>query len=126
MVGAAAPARPRSPGKARTVIVPSYHFLMGPGVAVVALGLVVLICRWVFSTVPRDARTARRAERARSAGDYGLLVPVATVREPADAEMLRRVLRDAGIRGTVTPAAGGLAVLVFRADAEQARELVSR
>jgi hypothetical protein len=66
------------------------------------------------------------------AGDYGLLVPVAQVRTPDDAAMLRAVLQDAGIRCTVGEAAGtdgasstSLAVLVFRADADRARDLVS-
>ena len=107
------------------MIVSSYHFLLGPLVALAALGLIVLICRWVFSTSHRDDRLARRLEKARTAGDYGLLVPVATVRTREDAELLRGVLRDAGIRGTVADAADGLVVLVFRADALRARDLVA-
>ncbi|MCU1691906.1 MAG: hypothetical protein JWM64_997 [Frankiales bacterium] len=108
------------------MIVSSYHFLFGPVVAVAALGLIVLMCRWVFSTDHRDDRVARRTQKAMSSGDFGLLVPVATVRTPEDAELLRGVLRDAGIRGTVaaTPG-GGLSVLVFRDDALRARDLVS-
>lgn len=108
------------------MIVSSYHFLLGPLVAGLALALIVLICRWVFSTDHRDERVTRRAQRARAAHDFGLLVPVATVRTPEDAELLRTVLRNAGIRGTVAAApAGGLSVLVFRADALRARDLVS-
>ena len=106
----------------------SYSFLVGPLVAAGALGVIILICRWVFSTTHRDDRTARRLAKARSRGDYGLLVPVARVRTRDDAEMLRAVLQDAGIRCTLGEAAGadpGLAVLVFRADAERARDLVS-
>jgi len=110
------------------VIVSSYHYLVSPLVAAGALGVIVLICRWVFSTTHRDDRTARRLDKARARGDYGLLVPVAQVRTPDDAAMLRAVLHDAGIRCTVGEAAGdqqGLALLVFRADAERARDLVS-
>jgi hypothetical protein len=110
------------------VIDTSYSFLVGPLVAAGALGVILLICRWVFSTTHRDDRTARRLEKARARGDYGLLVPVALVRTPDDAEMLRAVLQDAGVRCTVGEAAGaqqGLAVLVFRADADRARDLVS-
>lgn len=112
------------------MVVSSYHFLLGPLVALGALGVICLICRWVFSTTERDDRVARRLERARSAGDFGLLVPVATVRVAADAEMLQDVLRAAGIRATVAPvpATGttppGWAVLVFRADATRAQGLV--
>ena len=106
----------------------SYSFLVGPLVASGALAVIILICRWVFSTTHRDDRTARRLEKARARGDYGLLVPVTQVRTQDDAEMLRAVLQDAGIRCTLGEAAGespGQAVLVFRADAERARDLVS-
>ena len=110
----------------------SYSFLVGPVMAVIALGVIVLLCRWVFSTSTRDQRKALQLERARSRGDYGLLVPIAAVRTRDDAEMLRGLLRDAGIRCTVSAAdapAGtappGWTVLVFRADALRASELVS-
>ena len=42
--------------------VSSYHFLIGPLIAVAALGVIELLCRWVFSTCllytspsPRDS-----------------------------------------------------------------------
>lgn len=102
----------------------SYSFLVGPLVASGALVLIILMCRWVFSTSDREQRAARRTAAAlasRGGGDYGLLVPVATVRTPDDAEMLRGVLREAGIRCTVS----GTEVMVFRDDALRARDLVS-
>ncbi len=109
------------------MIVSSYHYLVGPLVTLAALGVIVLLCRWVFSTSDRDARTARRTASALAArgGDYGLLVPVATVRTAEDAEMLRTLLRGAGIRCTVAADGDGAEVLVFRADALRARDLVS-
>lgn len=96
-------------------------------VAIGAMVVLVLLCRWVFSTSERDERAARRLRAVRSRGDYGLLVPVATVRTRDDAALLREVLANAGIRGTVADGTvpGELAVLVFRADAERARSLVS-
>jgi len=100
------------------VLVSSYHYLEGPLIAVGALGLIMLICRWVFST---DRPTP--APEAES-HDFGLLEPIAVVRTLDDATMLRTVLKDAGIRGTIAAAAGGFAVLVFRADATRARDLV--
>ena len=108
-------------------VVSSYHFLIGPLVACAALLVIILMCRWVFSTKDRDRRAARRAQSApptRSA-DYGLLVPIASVRTREDAEMLRGVLVGAGIRCTVAADATGADVLVFRADALRARDLVS-
>ena len=105
-----------------------YDTAGGPLIALVALVVVILICRWVFSTSDRDKRAAERLRKARSRGDYGLLVPVATVRTEDDAVLLRDVLREAGIRETVADgtAPGERVVLVFRADADRARSLVSR
>ena len=105
----------------------SYHYLVGPLVACGALLVIILMCRWVFSTSDRDKRAARRATLAVASrgGDYGLLVPVASVRTADDAEMLRAVLRDAGIRCTVVADGDGAEVLVFRADALRAKVLVS-
>ena len=58
--------------------------------------------------------------------DFGLLVTIATARTSDDAEMLRGVLQGEGIRATTGPAADGtgIEVLVFRADASRARDLV--
>lgn len=106
---------------------PSYHFLLGPIIASVALAIIVLLCRWVFSTDHRDDRMERRLAKLASSGDYGLLVAVATVRTPDDAEMLRGVLAAEGIRATLGEAPFGevgTPVLVFRADAARARDLV--
>ena len=107
-------------------IVSSYHYLLGPLVVAVALGVIVLICRWVFSTTHRDDRATRRLAMMTSQGDFGLLVPITTTRTVDDAEMLRGVLRGAGIRCTTGLAAdgSGIDVLVFRADASRARSLV--
>ena len=91
----------------------------GPWIVLVALGLIILICRWAFST---KERTPLPQPPARA--DYGLLQPVTVVRTRADAEMLREVLRDAGIRGTVSETDGAFAVLVFSADAGTASALV--
>jgi hypothetical protein len=111
------------------VIVSSYHHLVSPLVAAGALGVIMLMCRWVFSTTTRDERTARRLALARARGDYGLLVTVARVRTAADAQMLREVLGEAGIRCTVAEDGsaedgGAVDVLVFRSDAGRARDLV--
>lgn len=101
--------------------VSSYHFLVGPLVAFAALAVILLMCRWVFAT-PKAAAPAPPAARGE---DYGLLVPIATVRTADDAEMLRALLREAGIRCTVAADDDGADVLVFAADALRARTLVS-
>lgn len=84
-------------------------------VAIAAMALVALICRWVFT--PTHARVRRPA----GPKDYGLLVPVATVRTEEDATMLRDLLRAEGVRSSVSPE---LEVLVFARDLERARALV--
>ena len=106
-------------------LVSSYHFLLGPLVAAGALGVIVLMCRWVFSTSSRDDRTTRRLEKLATAGDLGLLVPVARVRAVEDARMLRSVLADAGIRASVSDDGLEHTVLVFSRDASRARSLVA-
>ena len=106
--------------------VSSYHFLIGPLIITVALGAILLICRWVFSTSHRDQRAARSLATSSGGTGYGLLVPVATVRTREDAEMLRSVLREASIRCTVSDGPDGLEVLVFSGDISRARGLVSR
>ena len=95
-----------------------YHYFEGPVIASVALAVIVLICRWVFATERPTRPTTVESH------DYGLLVAVTVVRTLDDADMLREVLREAGIRGTVTPAPDGYSVLVFRSDVERARSLV--
>lgn len=95
---------------------------MEPLGALLALGIVLLICRWVFAPPP-----ASRAPRpAPPPGDYGLLEPVATCGTWQDAVRLRDMLRDGGVRGTVAEGTepGQLVVLVFRADVGRARALV--
>ena len=107
------------------MIVSSYHYLIGPGIAVAALVVVCLLCRWTFSTKHRDERTADRLAKLASASDYGLLVSIAEVTEQEDADLLVEVLGGSGIRATIAPSAKGLSVLVFRADATRARDLVN-
>jgi hypothetical protein len=99
------------------------EFVMGPVAALVVMGVIALICRWVFST---DGRDARRLEKALSTRrDLGLLVPIAGVRTRDDAEMLCEVLREAGVRASISEDELEVQVLVFAKDAEQARRLVS-
>ena len=103
-------------------MVSSAHFLLGPLVAGCALGLIALICRWVFSTENRDQKRVAKALHARP--DLGLLVTVAATRNREDAEMLRDVLREAGVRASISEDELECQVLVFAKDADAARRLV--
>jgi hypothetical protein len=99
----------------------SSSLLLSPFVSLLALGLIVVICRWVFSTRRRDQLTALPPVTE----DLGLLVPVAQVRTRDDAQMLREVLTDAGVRSGLSEGVDGVRVLVFRKDVDVARQLVS-
>lgn len=96
----------------------SQGYLVGPAIALVALAVIVLICRWVFSTDRLPPAPAGEPL------DYGLLEPVTCTRTLEDAVLLRGVLREAGIRATVAGTPGAFTVLVFRGDVVLAQQLV--
>jgi hypothetical protein len=90
------------------------HFLVGPGIALIVLGLIALFLRWAFAS-GSTPRSRTRDE---------LLTPVATLTRRESALALRAVLSDAGIRSTLRePAAHRTDVLVFPEDLERARVL---
>ena len=96
------------------------HYLIGPGIAFVVVGLLALFLRWAFGT-GHGRGTAEPA-----ADDDGLLTLVATLSRRESALALRAVLSDAGIRSTVRcPAPHRADVLVFFEDADRARSLAS-
>ena len=94
----------------------SLHFLVGPFIAFVALGALVLFLRWAFAS----------DDRGRPPADDGLLTRVATLSRRESALALRAVLSDAGIRSTIRfPAPHRAEVLVFPEDADRARVLAA-
>ena len=108
----------------------SYSYAFGPLMALIALGVVLLLCRWVFAPPPEWTKHRRNQTRtaARPAGppDYGLLRVAATVRTSDDARMLAGVLKAAGIRCTVADGRqpDTFDLLVFAEDFSRARSLV--
>ena len=98
----------------------SLHFLVGPAIAFVAIGLLALFMRWAFgSGYGRGRPPARPAED-------GLLTLIASLSRRESALALRAVLSDAGIRSTIRiPAPHRADVLVFPEDAERARTLAA-
>jgi hypothetical protein len=100
-----------------------FSYLVGPTAALLVIGFLVLLLRWAFarggSLVERPAHRGRPDE-------YGLLVPVATVDSPALAESLSTQLERLGIRSTVIETNSGIRLMVFPADLEQARSVISR
>ena len=93
----------------------SLHFLVGPGIALLAMGVLALFLRWSFSGPAHARRRSPRSE---------LLTTAATVSRPETAQALRAALAEGGIRSTTrSPAPHCTDVLVFPEDAERARAL---
>jgi hypothetical protein len=110
----------------------SYDPVLGIIGALLVVALLSLLARWAFSPAPRVS--ARRFAREVDTDDFGLLTPVATAPTREDAEMLREVLQNNGIRCTLAAAKSGgpgrrktvqpTHVLVFLGDADRAKNLV--
>jgi hypothetical protein len=95
------------------------HFLVGPTIAFVVLGLLALFMRWAFGT-------GYGRQSPPPSPDDELLTLVATLSRRESALALRAVLSDAGIRSTVRfPADHRADVLVFPEDADRARALAA-
>jgi hypothetical protein len=98
-------------------------FWLGPVIALLAVGLLMLLLRWTYG----GTRMPGPAHRATGTGadDFGLLRRVALVRTVADANALRAVLSDADIRTTMVAAEDErYQVMVFAVDLERARRLI--
>lgn len=97
----------------------SYSYAFGPLVALVVLGVLVLLLRWTFKR-GGSLVTARGRE-----DQYGMLTPVASPADYITGEMQRQKLADEGIRATLASTLDGPRILVFRADLEAARRVLS-
>lgn len=126
---AARQARRQALWDAGRVLVTGSNPLVSALLAAAALLLVVLLCRWAFSTdhrAPRSRRSHARPRRATLGGDYGLLRQAARVDGTAEAARLRERLLAAGVRATVAAdGVGGFAVVVFPQDLDRARALLA-
>ena len=96
----------------------SFSYAFGPVVALCAVGVLMLLLRWAFSS--GHSLVERRPEVG-SPEQYGLLVPVAEPPTFVEAELVRRRLSDAGLRATLAPTTEGPRVLVFPEDVKAAR-----
>lgn len=96
----------------------SYSYAVGPLMAFVFLGVLILLLRWAFR---RGVSVVAAPPRQGSSDDYGLLVPVATPPSYVEGEMIRRSLEDAGIKATLAQTLDGPRVMVWPGDEGRAR-----
>lgn len=96
----------------------SYSYAIGPLMALVFLGVLILLLRWAFR---RGVSVVAAPPRQGGSGDYGLLVPIATPPTYVEGEIMRRQLEDAGIRATLAQTLEGPRVMVWPGDESRAR-----
>ncbi|WP_432536483.1 hypothetical protein [Kineococcus arenarius] len=99
-----------------------YYYAVGPILAMLVVGLLVLLLRWSFS---HGRSLVERRPRSGSSGEYGLLEVVSAPATFVEAEVQRRTLVEAGIRATLAPTTEGPRVMVFPEHAGLARQLLA-
>ena len=100
----------------------SYHYALGPTIALVVVAVLVLLLRWTFSH--GRSLVERRPQRGASE-DYGLLEVVSSPGTFVEAEVQRQTLTAAGIRATLAPTTEGPRVMVFPQEAGLARQILA-
>lgn len=101
----------------------SFSYIFGPMVAFVVIGLFVLVLRWAFSN--KRSSVVAAAPTPGNESDYGMLTPIASPTNYIDGEILRRRLEEAGIRANLATTLDGPRVLVWPADEQRAREVLT-
>lgn len=92
--------------------------------ALIAVGVLALVTRWVFSSSRR--RSGRPVDAAQSA-ELGLLTVVVSGVPRSEAMQQRSVLGESSIRSSMSRRQDGtMDVLVFHADADRARSLLGQ
>jgi hypothetical protein len=100
----------------------SFSFAFGPLVAVALVGLFAVILRWAFS---RGSSVVAAPPRPGPAGEYGLLVPVASPANYVEGEILRQRLEGQGVRANLASTLDGPRLMVWPGDEERAREVLA-
>ena len=101
----------------------SFSYAFGPFVALIAVGILIVLLRWAFSS--KKTSVVAAAAKPGSEGEYGMLVPIASPATFIDGEMVRRRLEDAGIRANLASTLDGPRVMVWPADEERARAVLT-
>ena len=100
----------------------SLSFAFGPLIAVALVGVFALILRWAFR---RGSSVVAAPPRPGATDEYGLLVAVASPATYIEGEMLRRRLEGLGVRANLATTLDGPRVMVWPADEERARALLT-
>lgn len=96
------------------------EYFVLPMFGLLVIGLLVLVLRW--SHQPTKTPGAPRP----AVGDHGILVPVVSVPDEAQARDKARQLAEIGIRATVSPIRAEHLVLVWPWQAQAARDCLAR
>jgi hypothetical protein len=99
----------------------SYSFLVGPLIALLAIGGLMLVSRWMSGQ--RGSLIERPAQPG-AAEEYGLMIPVASPRTTAEAEGTASRLAAVGVRSRVVDTTEGLRVMVWAEDVARARSVL--
>ncbi|GAA2132117.1 hypothetical protein GCM10009760_06670 [Kitasatospora kazusensis] len=87
------------------------------------VGLLILLLRWTYGT---GKSLIAREPRPGEPDEYGLLVPVASPTDRAEAERLAGLLAAAGLRYTLAPTNEGLRLMVWPEDEQTAKDALRR
>lgn len=103
------------------------HFIIGPLLALLVVGLLGGLLRWTYGTHKQHVTPYSEISVAGD-GDLGLLREVAVVADTQTADVLRRRLAADGIRATVRPTEDGAGrrILVFAEDESDARVVLAK
>ncbi len=101
----------------------SLRYLEEPLVAFCAVAVLAVVCRWTFS---HGKSLVAAPPKSGTPDDYGMLRPVAAVRDLDQAERIVSLLATRGIRGLTVRTTEGIRVMVWQDDVEQAQAALPR
>lgn len=101
----------------------SLHYLEEPLVAFAAVAVLALLCRWAFS---HGRSLVSAPPKVGAPAEYGMLQPVAAVRDLEQADRIVARLAGRGIRAISVRTTEGLRVMVWHDQLEGAQAVLAR
>lgn len=99
----------------------SYSFLVGPVIALLAVGALLLVARWMSAGRPS---LIEEPVQPGTQEEYGLLIPVASPRDARESDRVAGRLAAAGVRARVVDTTDGRRVMVWAEDVARARSVL--